>query len=52
MRFWKLLGYRPLVRYLVLKDLTHMTRSFARTLAPAVMAQLRGLMQGWPEAQR
>jgi len=37
---------------LVLKDLTHMTRSFARTLAPAVMAQLRGLMQGWPEAQR
>jgi hypothetical protein len=37
---------------LVLKDLTHMTRTFARTLAPAVMTQLQALMQNWAPAAR
>jgi SGNH domain (fused to AT3 domains) len=37
---------------LVLKDFTHMTRTFARTLAPAVLAQLQVLMQGWAPGTR
>jgi len=37
---------------LVLKDLTHMTRTFARTLAPEVMSELQTLMQGWAPATR